>query len=67
MNIGIKRKRPVNEKIEFRYLANFLGMKADKEFHANNKKLVDLLISHRMKRNEDLLKEIHIKFKEQFE
>jgi hypothetical protein len=67
MNIGKKRKRPVNEKIEFRYLANFLGMKADKEFHTNNKKLVDLLISHRMKRNEDLLKEIQIKFKEQFE
>ena len=65
-SIGKMRKRHSNEKIEFRYLANFLGMKANKEFHENNKNLVDSLVSHRLKRNKALIQEIQIKFKERF-
>jgi len=65
-NIGIQRKRPSKEKIEFRYLANFLGMKSNKEFHENNKNLVDSLVNHRLNRNKTLLSEIEVKFKEYF-
>lgn len=65
-SIGKMRKRHSNEKIEFRYLANFLGMKANKEFHENNKNLVDSLVSYRLKRNKALIQEIQIKFKERF-
>ena len=65
-NIGIQRKRPSKEKIEFRYLANFLGMKSNKDFHENNKNLVDSLVNHRLNRNKTLLSEIEVKFKEYF-
>ena len=65
-NIGIKRKRLPNEKIEFRYLANFLGMKSNKDFYENNKNLVDSLVNYRLNRNKTLLAEIQIKFKDRF-
>ena len=65
-NIGIQRKRVSKEKIEFRYLANFLGMKSNKDFHENNKNLVDSLVNHRLNRNKTLLSEIEVKFKEYF-
>lgn len=65
-SIGIKRKRLPKERVEFRYIANFLGMNADKDFHENNKSLVDSLIAHRLNRNELLLEEIEAKFKEKF-
>ena len=65
-NIGIERKRHAPEKIEFRYVANFLGMKANRDFHEKNKELVDSLVNHRLNRNEILLPEIDIKFKERF-
>ena len=66
INVGIQRKRVSKEKIEFRYLANFLGMKSNKEFHENNKNLVDSLVNHRLNRNKKLLPEIQLKFKEYF-
>ena len=66
INVGIQRKRVSKEKIEFRYLANFLGMKSNKEFHENNKNLVDSLVNHRLNRNKNLLPEIQLKFKEYF-
>jgi len=65
-NVGIQRKRVSKEKIEFRYLANFLGMKSNKDFHENNKNLVDSLVNHRLNRNKTLLSEIEVKFKEYF-
>ena len=65
--IGIKRKRPSLEKVEFRYVANFLGMSPTKDFHDNNKSLVDSLISHRIKRNEAILKEVSVKFQNHFD
>ena len=65
-NLGIQRKRVSKEKIEFRYLANFLGMKSNKDFHENNKNLVDSLVNHRLNRNKTLLSEIEVKFKEYF-
>ena len=65
--IGIKRKRPSLEKVEFRYVANFLGMSPTKDFHDNNKSLVDSLISHRIKRNEAILKEVSAKFQNHFD
>ena len=64
--IGIKRKRSSKEKTEFRYVANFLGMTPNREFHEQNKKLVELLMAHRLNRNESILKDIEIKFKERF-
>ena len=64
--IGIERKRLSPEKVEFRYIANFLGMKADREFHEKNKNLVESLLTQRLNRNEVLIKEIEIKFKERF-
>ena len=60
------RKRFSPEKVEFRYVANFLGMAPSKKFHENNTNLVDSLITHRMNRNIALLSEIEIKFKERF-
>lgn len=66
-SIGIKRKRLSKEKIEFRYIASFLGMTPNKEFHEKNRKLVDSLIVHRLNRNALLLKEIEVKFKERFQ
>jgi hypothetical protein len=60
------RKRFSPEKVEFRYVANFLGMEPTKKFHENNKNLVDSLITHRMNRNISLLSEIDAKFKERF-
>jgi len=64
--IGVLKKRASPEKVEFRYVANFLGMKPDKIFHENNKKLVDALISHRINRNKALVVNIKSKFKERF-
>ena len=64
--IGINRKRPSREKTEFRYVANFLGMTPNREFHEQNKKLVESLMAHRLNRNESILKDIEIKFKERF-
>jgi hypothetical protein len=64
--IGVLKKRASPEKVEFRYVANFLGMKPDKTFHDNNKKLIDALISHRINRNKDLIVNIKSKFKEHF-
>ena len=64
--IDILRKRPTPEKVEFRYVANFLGMKPDKMFHEKNKKLVDALVSHRINRNKALLVGIRSTFKERF-
>lgn len=66
-SIGINRKRLSEEKVEFRYIANFLGMSPNKEFHQNNKKLVELLMTHRLNRNAAILKEIEVKFKERFD
>jgi hypothetical protein len=66
-SIGIKRKRPSEEKVEFRYIANFLGMSPNKEFHQNNKKLVESLMTHRLNRNNAILKDIEVKFKERFD
>jgi len=65
-NIGIKRKRPSKQKVELRYVANFLGMKPDKNFYESNTNLVDSLITHRLNRNKSLLSEIEIIFKEKF-
>jgi len=65
-NIGIERKRHSTEKIEFRYLANFLGMRADKEFHEKNKKIIDSIVTHRLNRNKVLIQEIKIKFNNRF-
>ncbi len=66
LNIVIQRKRPPKEKVEFRYVAHFLGMTPNKEFYEGNKKLVDALIANRLNRNEALLKDIELKFKERF-
>ena len=65
--IGIKRKRPLLDKVEFRYVANFLGMSPTKDFYDNNKSLVDSLIHHRIKRNEAILKEVSVKFQKHFD
>jgi hypothetical protein len=64
--IDILRKRPTSEKVEFRYVANFLGMEPNKIFHEKNKKLVDALISHRINRNKTLLVDIQSRFKDRF-
>ena len=64
--IGIERKRHSPEKVEFRYVANFLDVKANIAFHENNKQLVDSLISHRIKRNNALLESIRERFKDRF-
>ena len=64
--IGIQRKRHSPEKVEFRYIANFLNVKANKAFHENNKQLVDSLISHRIKRNNALFESIRSRFKDSF-
>ena len=64
--IGIERKRHSPEKVEFRYIANFLGMKADKTFHESNKQLVDDLLSHKVNRNITLIASIRERFKERF-
>ena len=64
--IGVERKRHSPEKVEFRYAANFLGMQANKDFHENNKQLVDSLISHRVKRNNILIPTIKNRFQERF-
>ena len=64
--IGIQRKRHSPEKVEFRYMANFLNVKANKAFHENNKQLVDSLISHRIKRNNALFESIRSRFKDSF-
>lgn len=66
-SIEIKRKRLSKEKIEFRYVANFLGMIPNREFLEQNKKLVDSLVAHRLNRNSLLLKEIKVKFKDRFQ
>ena len=41
-------------------------MTPNKEFYEGNKKLVDALIANRLNRNEALLKDIELKFKERF-
>ena len=64
--IGVERKRHSPEKVEFRYAANFLGMQANKDFHENNKQLVDSLISHRVKRNNILIPTIKNRFQKRF-
>tara|TARA_B110000008_G_scaffold174686_1_gene174322 strand:+ start:427 stop:1260 length:834 start_codon:yes stop_codon:yes gene_type:complete len=64
--IGIENIGYPKETVEFLYLSNFLGIDAETEFYENNKNLIDSLVSHRLKRNEVLIKEIQIKFKEQF-
>jgi len=64
--IGVLKKRSSPEKVEFNYVANFLGMKPDKIFYENNKKLVDALTSHRINRNNALIVNIKSKFKERF-
>jgi hypothetical protein len=65
--IGVQRKRPKPEKVEFRYIANFLGRKADKIFYENNKNLVDALVSERLNRNKALIINIKNTFKARFE
>jgi len=65
-NLGKKRVRAAPEKVEFRYVANFLGLKPDKIFHENNRKLVDSLIAYRINRNKTLHVDIESKFKEHF-
>ena len=65
-NSPIKRKRFAAEKIEFRYVANFLGMRPNKEFYEKNNKLVDLLVNHRLKSYNNLVSEVQIKFKKHF-
>ena len=65
-NSPIKRKRLDALKIEFRYLANFLGMKPNKEFYEQNNKLVDSLVNHRLEMKKTLLSEVQIKFKKRF-
>jgi hypothetical protein len=67
ITIGETRKRFSPEKVEFRYVANFLGLPPNKAFHENNKSLVDSLMTHRMNRNLALLAEIEMQFNEQFE
>ena len=64
--IGVRRKRPKPEKVEFRYVGNFLGRKADKIFYENNKNLVDALVSERLNRNKALIVNIKNKFKVRF-
>jgi hypothetical protein len=64
--IGVQRKRPKPEKVEFRYVANFLGRKADKIFYENNKNLVDALVSERLNRNKALIVNIKNTFKARF-
>jgi hypothetical protein len=64
--IGVERKRPPPETVEFRYIASFLGMKADKTFYENNKQLIDTLISNRINRNKVFLASIKNRFKERF-
>jgi hypothetical protein len=64
--IGILRKRLSPEKVEFIYVANFLGMKPEKIFYEKNKKLLDSLISNRINRNKALLVNIESAFKERF-
>jgi len=64
--IGKLRKRPSPEKVEFNYVANFLGMKPEKIFYEKNKKLVDALMSNRINRNKALLINIESAFKERF-
>jgi hypothetical protein len=66
ISAGKLRKRFSPEKVEFRYVANFLGMDPSQQFHEKNKNLIDSLITHRMKRNKILLSGIEIKFKERF-
>ncbi|MFL2508781.1 MAG: hypothetical protein ACJ0HV_04845 [Candidatus Pseudothioglobus sp.] len=64
--IGIERKRPTLEKIEFRYVANFLGMKPNKAFYENNNILIDKLVSHRINRYKSSIDQIKVKFEERF-
>ncbi len=64
--IGVERKRPAPEKVEFRYVAHFLGREADDIFYKNNKSLIDALVSERINRNKALLVSIKSTFKDQF-
>jgi len=64
--IGEERKRPAPEKVEFRYVAHFLGREADDIFYKNNKSLIDALVSERINRNKALLVSIKSTFKDQF-
>lgn len=64
--IGVERKRPAPEKVEFRYVAHFLGREADDIFYKNNKSLIDALVSERIYRNKALLVSIKSTFKDQF-
>jgi hypothetical protein len=67
LNISIQGDYNVNaKKVEFNYLANFLGMKPEKIFYEKNKKLLDSLISNRINRNKALLVNIESAFKERF-
>ena len=64
--IGVERKRLTPEKVEFRYLAHFLGREANDIFYKNNKNMVDALVSQRINKNKALLVSIKSTFKERF-
>ena len=66
-SIGSLKKRDNIRTVEFRYVANFLGVNPSKEFYESNVGLVDDLVAHRIKRNETILKDIETKFKHRFQ
>lgn len=55
-----QRLRP--EDVEFRYIANFLGVNADQNFYEANKELADILIKNRIKRNINVLNYLRQEF-----
>ena len=65
--IGVVRKRPSLEKVEFRYVANFLNMRPHKEFYESNKTLINALLPHRINIYKSVIEDIRFKFDEQFQ
>ena len=65
--IGVVRKRPSLEKVEFRYVANFLNMRPHKEFYESNKTLINALVPHRINIYKSVIEDIRFKFDEQFQ
>lgn len=51
-----------SEDVEYRYIANFLGVNADQNFYESNKEFADYLIKNRIKRNIKVLDSLRKEF-----